>query len=187
MIHLATDSHELLAALREREGLKRSRTIAPVEVFEQDDVRAYVLDHGGPRAVARFAYLVGRDDAIDATAVIFAFAGSVRQEPALIHTVRRGSASYRPDLLVNPGLETVSVRVLPDDTATVTAEEAVEPTVSLLLWWLLGAAETFFEPQQIIPLLVPQMRGKAAEAALDAVARLIAGARELRAPSGTAE
>ena len=176
MIHIATDSHELLAALREREGLKRSRTIAPVEVFEQDDVRAYVLDHGGPRAVARFAYLVGRDDAIDATTVIFAFAGAVRQEPALIHTVRRGSATYRPDLLVNPGLETLSVHVLPDDAA-VTAEGSLEPTVSLLLWWLLGAAETFFEPQQIIPLLVPQMRGKAAEATLDAIARLIAGAR----------
>ncbi|NBC29654.1 MAG: hypothetical protein GVY29_06640, partial [Spirochaetes bacterium] len=57
-----------------------------------------------------------------------------------------------------------------------TAEGAIEPSVSLLLWWLLGAAETFLEPQQIIPLLIPRMRGKAADTTLAAIAQLSAAA-----------
>jgi hypothetical protein len=201
MIHLATDSTELLTVLRKELGLKRSRSIAPAEVFEQDDVRAYVVEHGGPRAVARFAYLVGRDDAIDATAVILAFSSATRQEPALIHALRRGSASYYPDLIVNPDLETLSVRVLPDDAQRsegqadsldeaqerFTAEGAGEPTVSLLLWWLIGAAESLLGPHQIIPVLVPRMRGKAADATLTALPQLIAGAREVCEQSGAGD
>ncbi len=245
MIHVITDSDELLAALAEDMSLLRDDATAPFPIFTGEDLCAYLTPHNGPRAVAQFAYILGRDrgvhaadwradatavEATDAdaaaaaataaaTAVVLAFAAPSRQHPALIHELTRGKERYLAELDPSLDLERVAATVLPGDrehrearprqeptasghdeaatsrggdvridpeSASADLHEAQRrfteggpdaPTVSLLMWWLIGAAQCFVEKDQIVPMLTPRLAGRGLRESVAAVQAVVARAR----------
>ena len=228
MIHLITDSDELLAALAEEMSLLRDDAIAPFPIFTGEDLRAYLTPHNGPRAAAQFAYILGRDRGVDAadaradaaaTTVVLAFAAPSRQHPALIRELTRGKERYRAELAPALDLERVAATVLPGDrerreapprqepipsghdeaatsgggdvridpeSAAADLHEAQRrfteggpdtPTVSLLMWWLIGAAQRFVEKDQIVPMLTPRLAGRGLRESVAAVQAVVARAR----------
>jgi hypothetical protein len=72
--------------------------------------------------------------------------------------------------------------------AAFTAQSREEPTVSLMLWWLIAAAEGFEASREsrgtthpgmqpvggVYPLLIPKLEGAAATETMDAVEALLA-------------
>ncbi|MFP4484504.1 MAG: hypothetical protein ACLFO1_06580 [Spirochaetaceae bacterium] len=205
MIHVITDSEELLEALTREMSLLRDEAAAPGRVFSGDDLCAYLVSHTGQRAVAQFAFLLGRERAASApdpqpradetpgpSRLVLAFAAPSRQHPALIEELSRGKERYRAELDPDLDLPRVTARVLPEDididpdSAAADLHEAQRrfigagtdtATVSLLMWWLIGAAQCFLAHDQIVPMLTPRPDGRGLRESVAAVRTVVERAR----------
>lgn len=143
-------------------------------------------------------------------ALIVALSAANRHHPAFIHEIRRGRERHALSGVTQAAealeLETLAVSVLPDipaetladsdespravsearrdlerAQAVFTAEAAAEPTVSLMLWWLLGAVRSLATATDrpatdppMYPLLIPKLQGAAALESLDTIEGLLA-------------